>query len=445
MSSATTKPTLLAFFLIATLTLMPLTAGVVCAASANDDVFANTALRELHRLALAAAKIEQAAQDSDTLGCNEAFQNIQTVAHDALVKMHSISFEPKDAIGHVSAILRLSQMTPNGCPDRMVTNTDLLSTEASQAIIALRYDYAIGDRDWHTINASGDVESSNPIRYAESLKNQNYSWVDVRPKDKIIMLVSDWKAEMASIDVNDPSIENSGSNLNAVEVGYRKNSDDGNTTVVFYRTKEAALAAAQKAKEQADAEATQKALTVELLHKFTSLSYMLANHDNGFKLVYAVCKPAGVDAKGQSICADDGSRDWSDTRSAPYRWFSENDGCQEVMTRIYDHHPGDVSNDGLFTSTCVPAPRPTGRFVKGYKMTFALNAPGSDADDYIYADLRDNGAKTVRVFKTFNECYSAMDSVYPKTQMDLGLDGDGNLLSDKTLSISIVANCVRVY
>jgi len=92
-----------------------------------------------------------------------------------------------------------------------------------------------------------------------------------------------------------------------------------------------------------------------------------------------------------------------------------------------------------------PPQKPTGRFVKGYKMSFALNAPGADADDYIYTDLRDNGAKTVRVFKTFNECYSAMDSVYPKTKTDLGVDNDGNLLSDKTMSINISANCVRVY
>jgi hypothetical protein len=49
---------------------------------------------------------------------------------------------------------------------------------------------------------------------------------------------------MASRKVDDPSIENSGNNLKAVEVDYRKNSDDSNTMVYFYRTKEDALAAA---------------------------------------------------------------------------------------------------------------------------------------------------------------------------------------------------------
>jgi hypothetical protein len=381
------------------------------------------------------------------LGCSKAFQSIQSAAHEALQQMHYISFEPTDAIDRVSAMLRISQMAPDGCPDKLVAGTDALSMMASQAIIALRYDYAIGDRDWHAINASGNVESKNPIRYAQSLKSQSYSWVDVRPRNMLIVLVPDWKAEMASIDVTDPSIQNSGSNLNSVEVNYRKNSDDGNTIVTFYRTKEAALAEAQKVKQQAEAEAKddarQKASNAEWTQKFTSLPYMLTNHDAGFKLVYTLCKPAGVNAKGEKICADNDSRDWSDNRSEPYRWFSENVRCREAAIRIYTHHPDDVSGDDPFTSTCVPAPKPTGRFVKGYRMTYTFAAP--EADDYIYADLRVNGAKTVRVFKTFNECYSAMASVYPKTKTDLGVDDDGNLLNDKMLSIDIQANCVRVY
>ena len=56
------------------------------------------------------------------------------------------------------------------------------------------------------------------------------------------MVVTDWKAEMASREVGDPSIENSGNNLKAVEVDYRKNSDDSNTMVYCYRTKEDAQA-----------------------------------------------------------------------------------------------------------------------------------------------------------------------------------------------------------
>ena len=53
---------------------------------------------------------------------------------------------------------------------------------------------------------------------------------------------ADWKAEMASHEVGDPSIENSGNNLKIVEVDYRKNSGDDNTYVYFYRTKEDAQA-----------------------------------------------------------------------------------------------------------------------------------------------------------------------------------------------------------
>lgn len=61
-----------------------------------------------------------------------------------------------------------------------------------------------------------------------------------------------WKAEMASQAVDDTSIENSGSNLRAVEVDYREKSDDDNKMVYFYRTKQDALAAAQVAKQKAE-------------------------------------------------------------------------------------------------------------------------------------------------------------------------------------------------
>jgi len=44
---------------------------------------------------------------------------------------------------------------------------------------------------------------------------------------------SDWKNEMASQEVGDPSIGNSGNNLKAVEVDYRKNSGDANTSIYF--------------------------------------------------------------------------------------------------------------------------------------------------------------------------------------------------------------------
>jgi len=50
----------------------------------------------------------------------------------------------------------------------------VLLMKAGQAIMALRWDYAIGDGDWNMVNASGDVEDKNPLRYAQSLKDQKY-------------------------------------------------------------------------------------------------------------------------------------------------------------------------------------------------------------------------------------------------------------------------------
>ena len=76
-------------------------------------------------------------------------------------------------------------------------------------------------------------------------------------------------------------------------------------------------------------------------------------------------------------------------------------------------------------------------------MVFALTPPKSD--EKIYADLRDRGAQVVSVFKTFNACYDAMDAAYSKAMQDLGADKDGNLLSDKSMSIDLTATCVRVY
>ncbi len=179
---------------------------------------------------------------------------------------------------------------------------DLGLTVAGQAIMSLRWDYAISDGDWYTVKANGDAEAKNPLRYAQSLKDQNYSWVSVRPKGMIFMVELNWKAEMASHNVDDPSIENSGNTLKAIEVDYRKNSNDENTMVYFYRIKEDALAVVQAAKQRAEddakADAEQKASDAEWGKKLTSLPYMIANHDVGFKLIYAVCKP-GKSAKGE--------------------------------------------------------------------------------------------------------------------------------------------------
>ena len=161
--------------------------------------------------------------------------------------MHQMSFAPITALKRVSIVLRVSNLSQ--CPDDAVIRLDLPML-AGQAIIELRTDYAIGDADWYMVNTSRDVEAKNPLRYAQSLSDQNYSWVDVRPKGMGFVGVSDWKAEMASHEVGDPAIENSGNNLKIVEVDHRKNSGDDNTYVEFYRTKEDAQAAAQASKQE---------------------------------------------------------------------------------------------------------------------------------------------------------------------------------------------------
>ena len=228
--------------LLTTATMLVLTGGFARAASTNDETFANAALRELHNLAVASAQSERAAKDSDGIGCRDAYDGIQKAAHQALTNMHQMSFAPIDALNRVSSLLRVSNMAPNGCPDEDVIKMAPPPMLAGQAIVALRTDYSIGDAEWYMVNASGDFEAKNPLRYAQSLNNQSYSWVDVRPKGMLFTVVTDWKAEMASNEVGDPSIENSGNNLKFVEVDYRKNSGDDNTSVYFYRTKEDAQA-----------------------------------------------------------------------------------------------------------------------------------------------------------------------------------------------------------
>jgi hypothetical protein len=431
--------------------MLPLTGGFAHATSTNDDVLAKAALRELHNLAAATAQSERAAKDSDDIGCRDAYESMQEAAHGALMNLHSMSFAPIDAIDYVSSLLRVSHLAPNGCANEAVTGTDMLPTVAGQAIISLRYDYAIGDGEWYMINANGNVEATNPLRYAQSLKDQNYSWVNVRPKGMTFIVQSDWKAEMASHEIDDPSIENSGNNLKAVEVDYRKNSNDDNTMVYFYRAKDDAWAAAAAVKQQADndtkADAEQKASDAEWGKKLTSLPYVVANHDLGFKVVYAVCKAAGKNAKGENTCNNDGSRDWSDSRSIPYRWFSDMQGCEDAQFIIKNKHPADVRVDGndFFVSDCVPAPKVTGQTLKGYEIVFALSSPGADADDDTYGNLRESGSPTAIVFKTFNACYDATHAAFSKTIKDLGADEDGDLLSDKTKNIILTATCVRVY
>ncbi len=257
---------------------------------------------------------------------------------------------------------------------------------------------------------------------------------------------------MASHNVDDPSIENSGNSLKAIEVGYRKNSDDENTMVYFYRTKEDALAAAQAAKQQAEddgkADAEQKASDAEWGKKLTSLPYMIANHDIGFKLVYAVCKSAGRNAKGENTCNDDGSHDWSDDHRVSYHWFSDMQGCKNAQLSINTEHPADVklNTDDAFVSDCVTAPKVSGHTLQGYQAVFTILAPpGAAPDEASYADLRKRGSQTATVFKKFDACYDTAIATYSKIAKDLGIDEDGNLLSDKTKSISLWVNCVRIY
>ncbi len=413
--------------------------------STNDRVFADAALRALHNMARATAQSEQAAKDADDIGCQGAYEDLQKAAHEALTNMHYMSFAPIDSINNVSILLRLSHLTPNGCSDKVTTDTNILPIVAGQAIMSLRYDYAIGDGNWYMIDVSGEVEAKNPLRYARSLKDQNYSWVSVRPKGMIFMVESDWKTEMASHEVDDPSIENSGNNLRAVEIDHRKNPDDGATVVYFYRTKADALAVAQ-ADAEANAElnasnAAEKGSDAEWSQKLTSLPYMVADHREGFKLVYSVCKPT------TNGCKDDGSHDWSESRNAPYHWFSDRQGCEKAQVSIHARHPPDVKVEGneVFGSFCVPAPKMSGHALAGYEMVFALSAPGAESGDEAFADLRESGSRTATVFQTFKACYTAMDSADFKIMKDLGVDEDGTLLSDKTKSISVMATCVRVY
>ncbi len=142
-----------------------------------------------------------------------------------------MSSQPIDAIEDVSSLLRVGELARDDCSYDLATKSLLLI--GGQAILALRYDYAIGDGDWYTISEGGAISAKNPLEYSRSLRDQSYSWVSVRPKDTLVIAPSDWKAEMASRDVDDSTIENSGTNLKAVEVDYRQRPEDNNTTVYF--------------------------------------------------------------------------------------------------------------------------------------------------------------------------------------------------------------------
>jgi hypothetical protein len=437
--------------LLAVVLMTGLTSGFAYAASTNDEVFANAALRGLHNLAVARVQFEQAYQDSDDVGCRDAYERIQNAGHEALMNMHYMSFAPIDAIADVSSLLRVSHLTPDECANEVISGMNMLLITAGQAIMSLRYDYAVGDHEWYIVDPNGRTETKNPLQYAQSLKDEDYSWVSLRPKGMIFMLESDWKAEMESDEVDDPSIENSGSNLNAVEVDYRKNPDDHTTVVYLYRTQQDAVAAALAAKKQAEsdakADAELTASDAEWRRKLTSLPYAIATDDPGFKLVYAVCKPADKSATTENTCSEDDSHDWSDNPHVPYHWFGDKQACEEEEVSIHRKPPADVkiASDDVLTSNCVPAPKVSKHAMTGYKMVLALSGPGADIEDDAYADLRASGSRIPVVFRTFKECYDETKVVYAKIPGDLGVDKDGNLLSDRGKSITMVAICVRTY
>lgn len=414
--------------------------------STDDEVFATAALRELHNLAVASAKSAQATKDGDDLGCQYENKIIQEAAHEALNDMHYMSLSPIDAIEFVSTLLRFNHLAPsNGCSFDVAANMQPIT--AGQAIMALRWDYAIGNGDWYIVKGSGDVEGKNPLRYAKSLREQNYSWVGVRPKDMIFVFESDWKSELASHRVDDPSIEYSGNSLLVVEVDYRKNSDDKNSTLYFYRTKESAVEAARVEKNRSQADEERREINAEWSRKLTGLPYMTANRDGGFKLIYTVCRAAPKNGKGENTCNDEGSYDWSDDLRLPYRWFSDMQECENAQLSINANHPSSVrlNTDDIFTSDCVPAPKVIRHALTGYQMVVAITAPDSMSDDASYANLRDSASQVATVFKTFGACSGAINSTYSRLMKNLGVDEDGNLLSDKTKSVGIIANCVRVY
>jgi hypothetical protein len=188
-----------------------------------------------------------------------------------------------------------------------------------------------------------------------------------------------------------------------------------------------------------------KASNASWKQRLMSLPNMIANRDTGFKVVYAVCKPAGKNVKGENTCNNEGSHDWSDNPAVPYRWFGDIEVCEGATVRLNMEHPVRVAPDESFATYCVPAPKVSGRSVKGYKI-FALTAPDAANDDNVYADLRGPGSsQTATVFKAYDACYSTMDAAYSNALKELGADEDGNLLSDKTKSITLTATCVRVY
>ena len=361
-----------------------------------------------------------------------------------------MSFAPFDAIQSVANFLRLERLDQSSrCS--IDPNMDLKLLTAGQAILELRWDYAIGEDNWFTADAGSGINGRNPLMYSQSLWDLNYSWVDIRPPHMWLVAIRDWKSEMASGRIDDPSIENSGKNMQVVEVEYRKKSDDKIVEGYYYRFREGAVAAAlqerKQAAEDAKLDAAKRAGELDWIQKLASLPFIVANSDIGFKLIYAVCKPTARDLKEVATCHSDDSYDWSDDIHTPYRWFSSLDECNEVSYRINKMHPSNVQVDtgDFFMPDCVPAPQIAGRALRGYQMIVAISSPNSGYGQVSYVYSRTSGSKTAALFSTFDLCRRDINNMYANIERDLNVDADGIFLKDKSKSISVTADCVRAY
>jgi hypothetical protein len=76
---------------------------------------------------------------------------------------------------------------------------------------------------------------------------------------------------------------------------------------------------------------------------------------------------------------------------------------------------------------------------------FTLIAPGAMEDDALYATLSELNSRSATVFTKFTSCDEAIEPALAMALTDLGADKNGNLLSDRTISIGLWATCVRIY
>ena len=412
-------------------------------ASDDDETFANSALSYLHEAARAAARHEQAAKDSDSIGCREALDDLQKSAHEALMNMHHMSFVPIDALDSVAALLRVADLSNGSCP-----TGSFEVMVAGQAIVGLRTDYTIGTADWFTANPDGTIKATNPLTFAQSMTDSNYSWVSVKAKKQMIV-VADWNTELGSNNVTDSTLANDGAEIKAIEVDYRKNSGDENTYVYFYRTQQDALAEIQVAKQKSEDDAKEQMAgdvsRAKWRDKLLALSYVIGNTDSGYKLSFINCTDVGQNSDGQNICEDQGSYDWSDNPKYPYHWFDKFTDCNNADSELGAKPPSGKIPAQNFTHTCLPSARPSKKVAKGYKIILSLTAPGTFTDDTIYSEFRSPGHNAPIIFSTFKECSTAADAAYKTALQDLGADADGKLKSDETQTIDLMATCSRQY